>query len=98
MRKQKGMTKAEVEELDFQLFMMFVEAHRLADPAELEALLRKTGLSYLHVWKFKALCELKGITSDEEWAQFLEANPLFPTMDEEEMEQFFKEHEAKNCA
>ena len=97
MRKQKskGMTEAEIEELDFQLFMMFVEKHNLANPTELEALLAKKGLMYLHVWKFKALCELKGITCDADWEQFLKDNPLFPAMDEEEMERFVRKHDPK---
>jgi hypothetical protein len=78
-KKTKGMTKEEFEELDFKLHMAFVNAHRLADPEELEALLDKVGIDYLHEWKFKALIEWKGITSQKQWEKFLRDNPVIPT-------------------
>ncbi len=75
----RGMTKAEWEKRDFALHMAFVKAHRLADPEELEELLAKVGIDYLHKWKFKALIEQEGITCEEEWTQFLQDNPVIPT-------------------
>jgi len=75
----KGMTEEEFEKMDFDLFMAFVKAHKLANPKELEELLAKLGNDYLQYWKFKELLEREGIQSEKEWQRFLRDNPVIPT-------------------
>jgi len=75
----QGMTEAEFEKYNFKLFMKFVKAHKLKNPQELEALLAKLGNDYLIKWKFEELIKQEGIESEEEWHEFLHANPVIPT-------------------
>jgi|APHig6443718053_1056840.scaffolds.fasta_scaffold540036_1 hypothetical protein len=75
----KGMTNEDFEQLDFELHLGFVKAHHLKEPKDLDAFINKFGLDYYQKWKFEALIEREGITSQRQWAKFLRDNPVIPT-------------------
>lgn len=75
----KGMTKEQFEEMDFSLTLAFAGAHHLREPKDLDAFIEKFGIDYFEKWKFEALIEREGITSQRQWAKFLRDNPVIPT-------------------
>lgn len=75
----KGMTNEDFEQLDFELHLGFVKAHHIRAPKDLDAFIKKFGIDYYRKWKFEALIEREGITSQKQWAKFLRDNPVIPT-------------------